>query len=88
MMVFLLWKLSHVGVFKTILELRDDNKMGESVCYLFVIGWVQVGNYSQSVCDHMVNNSDKPVRIANLFQICSCLHTQKHYIQPKFILTT
>lgn len=59
----------------------------ESLCYQFVIEWVQIGNYMQFVCNNTVSNCDKWANITNLLPSTSTEVKQKmtltNYIQSR-----
>lgn len=49
----------------------------ESLCYRFVIEWVQIGNYMQFVCNNAVSNCDRWANITNLLPSTSTEVNQK-----------
>lgn len=49
----------------------------ESLCYQFVIEWVQIGNYIQFVCNNAVSNCDRWANITNLLPSTSTEVNQK-----------
>lgn len=49
----------------------------ESLCYRFVIEWVQIGNYMQFVCNNTVSNCDRWANITNLLPSTSTEVNQK-----------